>query len=259
MAVTVASLHRHPVKGLSPQPLDRVHLDEGGHFPGDRLYAIENGPAGYDPENPLHQPKIKYLMLMRNPRLAAFQTHYDDETGVLRFARNGKVVAEGDLTTAAGRGAIEAFLLVEFADELRGAPKVLTASGGYRFMDSAKSGFVSLLNLSSVRALAALAGRRTLDPARFRMNIALEGLPPWGEFDLIGKDIRVGGATLHVLKATDRCAAINAAPGIGLRDVDLIPRMEERLGHHDCGVYARVVAAGPVAVGDAVLGEAGLG
>lgn len=252
MAVTVASIARYPVKGLSPEALERVELKQDQHFPGDRLYAIENGPSGYDPENPTHQPKFKYLMLMRNPRLASFETRYDDATGVLSLAREGRLEAAGDLRTGEGRRAIEVFLAAEFADELRGAPRVLTATKGTRFMDSANSGFVSLLNLASVRALAALAGRRTLDPARFRMNIALEGLPPWGEFDLIGRDIRIGTARLHVLKATDRCAAINAAPGRGLRDLDLIPLMQERLGHHDCGVYARIVEAGAVRLGDDV-------
>ena len=253
MAVTVASIHRYPVKGLSAQPMQQVRLEEGGYFPGDRLYAIENGPSGYDPENPGYQPKFKYLMLMRNPRLARFATRYDDATGVLSLARDGHIEAASDLRTEDGRRAIELFLAAEFAHELRGAPRVLPATRGYRFMDSPKSGFVSLLNLASVRALAGLAGRRALDPARFRMNLALEGLPPWGEFDLIGKDIRVGAATLRVLKATERCAAINAAPGQGLRDLDLIPLMEERLGHHDCGVYARVVETGAVGTGDAVL------
>ena len=250
MTATITYLARYPVKGLSPQPLERVVLDRDGYFPGDRLYAIENGPSGYDPAQPAFQPKFKYLMLMRNPRLAGFQTHYDDTSGVLTIRREDRLEAAGDLRTEEGRQAIEVFLAAEFADELRGAPKVLPATHGYRFMDSAKSGFVSLLNLASVRALAAAAGRAELDPMRFRMNIVVEGLPPWGEFDLIGKDIRIGGAILHVLKATERCAAINAAPGKGVRDTDLLRTMEERLGHHDCGIYAKIVGGGAISVGD---------
>ena len=41
----------------------------GAYFPGDRLFAIENGPSGFDSAAPVHQPKIKYLMLMRHERL----------------------------------------------------------------------------------------------------------------------------------------------------------------------------------------------
>ena len=45
----VAALYRYPFKGLSPEPLERVSLKAGEFFPDDRLYAIENGPSGYDP------------------------------------------------------------------------------------------------------------------------------------------------------------------------------------------------------------------
>ena len=70
MSTCIASLQRYPVKGLSPEPLNSATLNKGGYFPGDRLFAVENGPAGFDPENPEHQPKIKFLMLMRNESLA---------------------------------------------------------------------------------------------------------------------------------------------------------------------------------------------
>ena len=45
----IAALYRYPVKGLSPEPLERVSLQAGGTFPGDRAFAIENGPSGFDP------------------------------------------------------------------------------------------------------------------------------------------------------------------------------------------------------------------
>ena len=49
MELHVASLYRYPVKGLSPERVSRAGLLEGGYFPGDRLYAVENGPSGFDP------------------------------------------------------------------------------------------------------------------------------------------------------------------------------------------------------------------
>ena len=74
----VVRLYRHPVKGLSPEPLKSVSLVEGGCVPGDRLFALENGPSGFDPAAPMHLPKIKFLMLMRNGALAGLATRYDD-------------------------------------------------------------------------------------------------------------------------------------------------------------------------------------
>src|SRR4051812_15645567 len=73
----VQSIYRYPVKGLSPEPLARAFLGVGATVPGDRFYAIENGPSGFDPAAPRYQPKQRYLMLMRNERLAALRTHFD--------------------------------------------------------------------------------------------------------------------------------------------------------------------------------------
>ena len=103
------SIYRYPVKGLSPEQLDRASLTAGAYFPGDRLYAIENGPSGFDPAAPVHQPKTKFLMLMRNERLATLRTHYDDATGTLSIHQDSREAARGDLATKEGRLAIEAF------------------------------------------------------------------------------------------------------------------------------------------------------
>ncbi|MFJ5368760.1 MOSC N-terminal beta barrel domain-containing protein, partial [Bosea sp. CER48] len=79
----IETLYRYPVKGLSPERLQRADLPTDGFFPGDRLFAIENGPSGFDPAEPVHQPKIKYLMLMRNESLARLRSRYDDASGDL--------------------------------------------------------------------------------------------------------------------------------------------------------------------------------
>src|ERR1700730_15859523 len=103
----IASLYRYPVKGLSPEPLPRVALEPGQTLPGDRRYAIENGPSGFDPAAPVWLSKSHYLMLMRNERLAGLQTDFEDHTHLLTIRENGQVAAGGDLETAEGRAAIE--------------------------------------------------------------------------------------------------------------------------------------------------------
>src|SRR5271163_3931819 len=95
----IAGLYRYPVKGLSPQPLENVALAVGQTLPFDRRYAIENGPSGFDPASPSWMPKSVFLMLMRNERLAALRTHFEDDTGLLTIRRDGKIVARGNLET----------------------------------------------------------------------------------------------------------------------------------------------------------------
>ena len=66
----LARLYRYPVKGLSPERLDRVEVTSGETLPFDRAYAIENGPGRFDAAAPRHLPKVNFLMLMRDERLA---------------------------------------------------------------------------------------------------------------------------------------------------------------------------------------------
>src|SRR5579864_5514304 len=133
----IASLFRYPVKGLSPEPLPRVELGVGQTLPADRRYAIENGPSGFDPAAPGWLPKAHFLMLMRNERLAGLRTHFDDDTHLLTIRKDDEVAARGDLETAEGRAAIEAFFTANFAEDLKGPPKVLS-SDGHSFSDVAR-------------------------------------------------------------------------------------------------------------------------
>ncbi len=169
----------------SPEPVTKAALTAGSYFPGDRLFAVENGPSGFDPENPQHQPKIKYLMLMRDERLATLRTRYDDAAGTLSIIHEGREAVRADLATKDGRLAVEAFFRRFMPHELRGAPKVLTAPATYRFTDSPK-GFVSIINLASVAGLETLTGA-AVNPLRFRGNLYVTGWPAWHEFDLLDR------------------------------------------------------------------------
>jgi uncharacterized protein len=249
----ITALYRYPIKGLSPQPLEFAKLESNGYFPGDRLFALENGPSGFNASAPIHQPKIKFLMLMRNARLASLETRYEDGSGVLTIMWQGKEVAQGNLGSESGRAAIETFFEDFCAGELRGAVRLLKAPQGFRFTDS-KSGFVSLGNLASIRAIGAAIGRR-VDPLRLRANVYLEGLEPWQEFALVGRHLRIGDARFEVLKRIDRCAATGVEPGSGQRDMDIVQVLRDGWGHIDCGVYAKIVQGGMVRLGDVVTIE----
>src|SRR6478752_1486358 len=121
----IRAIYRYPVKGLSPQALEQTELSTGQTVPADRLYAIENGPTGFDPAAPAYFPKQRFLMLMRNERLAALCTDFDEASHTLSIQWEGREAARGDLRTKPGRLAIEAFFRRFMPKELRGPPKVL--------------------------------------------------------------------------------------------------------------------------------------
>ena len=246
----VKSLYRYPVKGLSPQALTRVSLAPGQTVPADRLYAIENGPIGFDPASPQYFPKQRFLMLMKNERLAALKTDYDEASHTLTIHRDGAEAARGDLRTAEGRATIEAFFATYCADELRGPPKVLHGPG-HSFSDVARK-VVSIINLASVAALESVIGT-AVDPLRFRANVYVDGWPAWHEFDLLDRELSVGGARLKVVKRIVRCAATNVDPQTGIRDLTIPQTLMKTFDHMDCGIYAEVIGRGEIAVGDKVF------
>jgi hypothetical protein len=242
----VAALYRYPVKGLTPEPMQRVALRAGETIPFDRAWAIQNGPGRFDPSAPRHLPKINFLMLMRDERLATLRSRFDDATQTLTILRDGKQVARGQLTTPLGRQLIEQFIAAYMKAELRGAPKIVHAPG-HSFSDVAAK-CVHIVNLASVRELERALGR-PVDPLRFRANLYLDGLDPWAEFGWMDKEIAVGPARLSVFARTQRCEATNVDPASGTRDMAIPASLMRTWGHQDFGIYAKVAAGGEIAAG----------
>jgi uncharacterized protein len=249
-AAKIQAIYRYPVKGLSPEPLPRAWLATGETLPGDRAFAIENGPSRFDPALPRYQPKAHYLMLMRNERLATLKTRLDAPSHTLLIDRAGHETVRGDLATPQGRAAIEDFFARFCPDELRAAPRILHAPG-FSFSDVARK-VVSIINLASVAALAERMGA-TIDPLRFRANVYLDGWPALSEFDLVGEKIAIGeSARLKIVKRIVRCAATNVDPDTGARDLAIPEALQRAYGHADCGIYGEVVTPGEIAAGDGV-------
>ena len=248
MLPKIAAIYRYPVKGLGPNRLESAELAPGQTITGDRLYAIENGPSGFDPAHPAYLPKSRFLMLMRNGRLASLRTAFDQETHTLAITADRREAVRGDLRTPEGRAAIERFFAAFCADELRGPPKVLHAAG-HSFSDVARK-VVSIINLASVAGLETILGV-PVHPLRFRANLYVQGWSAWSEFGLVGREIAIGTSVrLKVVKRIERCAATNVDPDTGVRDLEIPRTLMQNFDHTDCGIYAEVTAGGSITTGD---------
>lgn len=240
------SLYRYPVKGLSPEKLGAAQLNAGETLLNDRAYAVEQGAPQFDADAPRHFPKIKFLMLMRDEKLAALETRFDDETATLTIRRGGKQVCRAQLSTPIGRGIAEQFFTAYLGPALPGKPRVVSAPG-FNFTDVPQK-YVSLINLASVRDIERVQGA-AVDPLRFRGNLHVEGLAPWVEKDWTGRTLAIGPVRARVAKQIVRCAATNVNPATAERDMRLPQLLDQAFGANLCGVYLDIIEGGPVTPG----------
>jgi len=250
MSITVNSLYRHPVKGLSPERLEAVPLEPGAAVPNDRRFAIALGSTPTETVATEWLSKSHFLMLQKNERLAQLETRFDDTADTLSVLRGGRQVTRGKLTDPIGRATIEEFFAAFMKDECRGRPKVVEAAGGHVLSDH-NAPVISIINLASVKDVERVT-QRPVDPLRFRANIWLEGTAPWHEFEWLGKEITIGDVTLSVTQRIDRCAAINVNPATAERDQNIVKALQMGFRHIEVGIYARVETAGTIRTGDSV-------
>ncbi len=242
----LVNIYRYPVKGLSPESLQTVELRQGMTLKNDRAFAIENGKGKFDPDNPRYLPKVNFLMLMRNEKLARLNTTFRDDCNELTITLDGKTVARGRLNNREECRAIEDFMTDYMAGELKGAPRIVHCPG-HSFSDVAAK-CVHIINLASLRELERMMGM-TIDPLRFRANLVIDGLAPFHELDLVDDSLESGDVRLKIFKRTTRCPATNVDPQKGIRDRTIPDFLFENFGHRDFGIYAMVERGGRLDVG----------
>lgn len=256
MPGTVAWISVTPVKGLRVQQRDQVQLTEEG-VPGDRAFFLVDERGAMVTAREL------------GPLVAVVPEH-DPQTGTLalRFPGGEEVVGPTELgerekvrfsrlslRAPPVLGAFSAALSDHCARPLRLFAMPPERPG----VDRGSAGAATLLSVASLERLRAQAGEtEPIDPRRFRMTFGIEGLEPHEEDAWIGRDVTVGDSLVQVMGNVGRCAATTRQPDTGVVDLktlhhlkayrDQVPTTEPL----PFGVYARVMRAGRVRVGDVV-------
>lgn len=239
----LAQIWRYPVKSHGCEPIASAHLTAGECLPGDRVWAIAHEESRAD--NAAWSPCTGFTRVASSPALAALraQLHDDGQNVTLSHPAQGQVTVAPDM---------QPDTLLDWVRPLtaegRAAPARVIRVPGRGLTDSDYPS-LTIGNLASHRAVEGRLGR-SLHVERWRANLWLDDLPPWEEFDWIGRVIRIGQAELRVTERTGRCAAPSANPDTGKRDCDLLGFLEEQWGHQDFCVHAEVTTSGPIAIGD---------
>lgn len=244
--VHLADIHRHPVKGWTPESLDRVTVQTGGGLPFDRHFAFTSGNREELPVQGGWVQARTFLQLTVFPELAALRASLDED-GTVRFSAPDCSSASARAGEAEGFDEANAFIRKHFAPGPHGAPYLVEQAPGYGHWDFTDT-CISLINLQTVAEISKAAGQ-PLERERFRGNLYVDDLPAWEEFAWPGRVLRIGDVELEVLRPIQRCAMTSTEPGTGKRAFDLPAIMNQTYGHNFCGVYARVVAGGELAAG----------
>jgi uncharacterized protein YcbX len=258
MDAAIRSIYRYPVKGLSAEKLDRVGLQVGDCLPHDRRFAIALATTEFDPAHPQWLQKTHFIMLMRDAALARLSTSFDPRSGMLSIADSDQVLLQASLTEPAGCRRIARFFDEFMSGAVTGPLRVVEAPG-HAFGDArpkpnaSTDKYVSLINLGSIRDLERKIGA-AVDPIRFRANVYFDGPPGWGELGWMERGIGVGSARLRVIAPITRCAATEVNPRTAERDIPMVAELMRHFGHNLMGVYAEVVGAGDIAIGDRITG-----
>jgi uncharacterized protein len=257
----VKQLFIHPFKGLSPQKCDRVELISGHGIPGDRAFALMFDDESKDLELTTVPWMQKQNFAMQNDwaGLAALNCSYDPETEMLTVKRKDEELLVADTHSLTGRDRIGSFFTGYLAGIYpsqtarhpnRKPIKVVGDFGTTRYPDR-KAVHISLVSQATLDNLSELAGR-SIDVRRFRPNIVLDGVPAWGEFDWVGKELQLGTARIVVTDRIGRCLNIEVNPETGERDTALLPLLKKNFQHTQTGVLARVITSGSVAVDESL-------
>lgn len=251
----VAWIAMAPVKAMALVQLPAARLERTG-IAGDRAFAVVDGS----------------LRLVNGKRLGALvtiQPAFDPDSGVLtlRLPDGTRVTEEVRLGAPAdavffGRARPVRLLEGPWTDLLTGWAghrlRLVALEGAGAGIDRGPS--ATLLSTSGLDVLAAEGGStEPLDGRRFRMTFGIDGTEPFAEDAWLGREVRVGEAIVRPVDYVGRCAVTTQDPDSGVPDFPTLQVLQRLRGHiaseaEDlcCGVWAEVVRAGDVRLGDPV-------
>lgn len=224
----VAEISRFPIKSLLGERLDDVEIEQRGLI-GDRLWAVR------DVEGKIGSGK-NTRRFRRMPGLLHLRGYFGERVPTVELP-GGETF---DADDPAGHAAVSHAI---------GRNVTIAREAEVQHHDE---GPVSLITTAGLRQLAAMTGE-PVDPARFRANLLID-LPGTGFLDdsWVGQDLQVGPTVLLRPQALQtRCIMINMAQGDLPESGRLLKAVAER-PDLTFGLWATVIRAGRIAVGDAV-------
>jgi len=245
----ITDILQYPIKGLSEESLTSTELVVESGMPADRVFAISHGKSLFDHDNPAWIDRKHFVVVAHSPEIGPIHCRFDHVSQALSLSYDGKIILQSQ-ADAPDINAQLTKVLTEVIKNGQPGPYRLVTANNRRLTDS-PTNTISIMNTKSLRAIEKAVGQR-LDKRRFRGNIWFDGDHAWQEHDWVGKPIYIGGAKLLVTDPIERCAAIDADPELGIRNLGVLKQLNQSFKHVHFGVLAEVEFAGSVKLGDSI-------
>ncbi|NUR71428.1 MAG: MOSC domain-containing protein [Hamadaea sp.] len=266
MVGTVAELRRHPVKSMLGEQVSAAEVTERG-LAGDRRWAVVDRETG----------KIASAKTPRLWRALLTCRATAGLEGPVIVGPDGDLMDSDELTKLLGRPVRLASTPPPGASLDRSKPDQVLDRGldaevdadVVHFGSAAPAGTffdfapIHLITTSTLRSIAALSPRTTVEVERYRPNLVVDTAEPgFPEHAWVGGNLRIGDqVVLRIIASTPRCAIPTLGHGELARDAyalrvlaehNRVPALPGRGPEPCAGVYAQVVAPGLVRPGDQV-------
>lgn len=246
----LAQICRHPIKSIGWETLTSVALTPDRTLPWDRHWALAHSASGLTGAVSGWSPKSNFVRGVAAAPLMAVRARLSEDGQTIALSHPDRPSLSFRPDTPAGSGKLVDWIAPLWPDT-RLAPAGLVTAGPSQAMTDVEPPVVAILNLASLRDLSEKLGQ-DLSIHRWRGNLWIEGVPPWAEFDWIGRTISIGAVTLRIEDRITRCRATEGNPETGIADADTLGALNRHVNHQDFGVYARVLEGGHIALGDPV-------
>jgi uncharacterized protein YcbX len=255
----VTALYRYPVKGFTPQAVEKITVLPGGRVAGDRVlnFRFADAPVA-DSE---WCKKYNGVVLANTPGLALLSVRFDEASQRLKIMYKNQMLVEGSLDEAGRQRLVDAitgYVLSLDENPLKGQPmrlplKLVGDGATPRYQDNER-GQVTLHSRASVASAGAAMNDADLDELRFRHNIVIDGVAAWDEQSWVGRKLRVGGVEFETVVPKVRCLATHANPTTGERDLQVMQTLVKAFAQKEptFGVGMLSSVGGEILLGDDV-------
>ncbi len=236
MEFLISKIFYFPVKSISFDSVNSIKVNKFTGLENDRIFSFSRNvdfkEAKLIEQNQNKISLQKFLTLKNSPFLNKYNFSFSNNELVLK-KEDREIIKISILNKNELKNLTE--LLIKLEPKIK-PPIFLLKNIENPFFDTTPNNSISLINLSSVEHFVNKISLK-IEHERFRGNIYIKGLPPWKEFQWIGKKININNCHFLVTGKIPRCSATNLKPSAVLDDINLPLTLRKVYGHINMGVY----------------------